>query len=146
MTEPAEYPFNLASSGIYAAPQALEALQRVAAAQNVAWCELDIAGVSGKAQFLDRVAAALKFPATFGRNWDALADCLEDLSWQPAHGVVVHWRGGGEFARRAPEDCSAALEIFDVATNYWEEKSRLLLVLLDSPSRGGHLLPALPRG
>ena len=39
-------------------------------------------------------------------------------------GVVVHWHGGGDFARRAPDDCAAALEIFDTAADYWRARSR----------------------
>lgn len=35
----------------------------------------------GKAELLERVALALSFPDYFGRNWDALIDCLSDLSW-----------------------------------------------------------------
>jgi hypothetical protein len=146
MSDTSEFPFEPAHSGLYAAPRTVEPLRHAAAGAGVTWCELDLTGVSTKAAFLDCCAAALQFPAGFGRNWDALADCLEDLSWQPAGGIVVHWHGGGVFARRASDDCEAALEIFDTATNYWLEKSRLMLVLLDAPSSGGHLLPALPRG
>jgi hypothetical protein len=48
---------------------------------------------------LERIAAALQFPDWFGGNWDALADCLDDLSWLPAPGYVLlldhadGWRG-----------------------------------------------------
>ncbi|QDU81619.1 Barstar (barnase inhibitor) [Polystyrenella longa] len=31
--------------------------------------------------FLDHLAEVLEFPSYFGRNWDALSDCLTDLSW-----------------------------------------------------------------
>lgn len=49
---------------------------------------------------LERIAAALQFPDWFGGNWDALADCLNDLSWLPAPGYVLmldhadDWRRG----------------------------------------------------
>jgi hypothetical protein len=44
----------------------------------------DVAGCSDKAGLLARTADALEFPAWFGHNWDALADCLTDLAWRPA--------------------------------------------------------------
>ncbi|MEV0825189.1 barstar family protein [Nonomuraea rubra] len=31
-----------------------------------------------RAAFFEEVARALRFPAYFGRNWDALTDCLRD--------------------------------------------------------------------
>jgi hypothetical protein len=39
----------------------------------------------------DECAAALQFPHYFGENWDALSDCLTDLTWLPgfAHLLVV---------------------------------------------------------
>jgi hypothetical protein len=86
----------------------------------------------------------LRFPAGFGGNWDALADCLEDLSWQAAGGVVVHWQNGGAFARSVARDFSTALAIFTDAATFWSEEGRVMLVLLDENSRNGRVLPPLP--
>ena len=36
---------------------------------------------------LQRIASALGFPSWFGGNWDALFDCLADLSWQSARTI-----------------------------------------------------------
>ena len=36
-----------------------------------------------------RIANALDVPAGQGRNWDALADQLRDLSWRPSSGHVL---------------------------------------------------------
>ena len=35
----------------------------------------------GKRELLERIAHGLSFPDYFGGNWDALIDCLSDLSW-----------------------------------------------------------------
>ncbi|WP_410809540.1 barstar family protein [Micromonospora sp. 067-2] len=32
---------------------------------------------------------ALLFPGYFGWNWNALSDCLRDLSWLPADGYLI---------------------------------------------------------
>jgi hypothetical protein len=145
MSETPEFQFDPSHNGVYAAPHALAAWRDAAAAQGLAWCDLDLSGISTKPAFLARAAAALCFPEGFGHNWDALADCLEDLSWQPSVGVIAHWTGGGEFSRRASEDYSIALDICAAASSYWQARSRVMLVLLDAQSRGGRALPALPR-
>lgn len=41
------------------------------------------AGVSSKEQLMPVREEALRLPDYFGRNWDALFDCLRDLSWLP---------------------------------------------------------------
>ncbi|MGH3609345.1 MAG: barstar family protein, partial [Pseudonocardiaceae bacterium] len=37
------------------------------------------------------MGSALDFPAWYGRNLDALHDCLADLSWQPIGEHVLIW-------------------------------------------------------
>ena len=46
---------------------------------------IDLRGCRDKATLLLRMNNALDAPAGSGRNWDALADLLRDLSWLPAH-------------------------------------------------------------
>ena len=46
-----------------------------------------------KASTLDAIAEALSFPDYFGKNLDALYDCLTDLSWLPRGEHVLIWSG-----------------------------------------------------
>ncbi|MDP3156512.1 MAG: barstar family protein [Archangium sp.] len=46
-------------------------------------------GVSDKGQLMSLLKDALDFPNYFGRNWDALSDCLCDLSWLAAGPVML---------------------------------------------------------
>jgi RNAse (barnase) inhibitor barstar len=52
---------------------------------------LDGRTATDKPAALDAFAAALSFPAYFGRNLDALLDCLVDRSWLPAGEHVLIW-------------------------------------------------------
>lgn len=133
-----------ADNGIYLSPDSSAPLRERALGQRVAWCEIALDRVSGKNQFLDHCAQSLQFPAGFGGNWDALADCLEDLAWQPPAGVVIHWRHGAAFAK-STEAHAIALEIFAAAASYWKTKGRIFMVLIDEDSCGKHRLPAFPQ-
>lgn len=144
MNNPSEFTFDPQHNGVYRVPVNCAALSSAADAQEIEWCDFDLNGVLTKRVFLARCAAALRFPAGFGANWDALADCLEDLSWQAAGGVVVHWQSGGGFARALPKEFMTALAIFTDAATYWRDEGRVMLVLMDENSAGGHVLPAFP--
>jgi len=46
-------------------------------------------GIKTKGALLDELYRRLSFPDYFGFNWDALVDCLRDLSWLPTGPVVL---------------------------------------------------------
>jgi Barstar (barnase inhibitor) len=62
------------------------------------------------AALLDAVAAALGFPAYFGRNWDALDECLRDLGGPGGGGVVLAVEGAAELWARAPRSAGRLVE------------------------------------
>jgi hypothetical protein len=45
--------------------------------------------LTSKAALLATLAAQLKFPDYFGTNWDALEECIRDLSWLPPGPVLI---------------------------------------------------------
>lgn len=59
-----------------------------------------VSGGPSKAEALDAIGLALDFPDYYGRNLDALADCLADLTRPSA----LLWAGWEPFAVHAPED------------------------------------------
>jgi hypothetical protein len=81
---------------------------------------LDGARIADPAELLEECATQLAFPIWFGNNWDALVDCLADLSWLPAAGYVLIWdrygrldtaggTAGGKAWRQAYEVFQAAI-------------------------------------
>ncbi|MEU2792483.1 barstar family protein [Streptomyces sp. NPDC007100] len=94
---------------------------------------LDLRGVADKAGFMDRCVRALRLPDWFGRNWDALADCLTDLSWCPPDRgrvlVVSGWQG---YAAAAPDDWGTVEEIVADAVAFWRDTDTGLVVVLAS--------------
>ena len=73
--------------------------------------ELDAAGVGDKEGLLEACALSFDFPDSFGSNWDALSDCLQDFSWRSEQGYVILWHGVAKLAEAGPDDFSTALEI-----------------------------------
>jgi hypothetical protein len=118
-------------SGVYRASQLLAPLRGASVAAKCAWVEIDLAAVRDKAELLAAFAAALAFPPTFGSNWDAFADSLQDLSWRRERGYVLHLGGAGALSRAAPGDWATALEILVASATFWKDRGIVFIVLAD---------------
>ncbi len=57
--------------------------------------------------FHDAIAAALTFPPYYGRNLDALAECLDDCDGSQ----VLLWDDWGDFARAEPRVTAIAIDL-----------------------------------
>ncbi len=69
-----------------------------------------------KVDFLDAVGEALDFPEHYGRNFDALADCLHDIG-AGRDGVVLLWDGWATLARADERAFSIALSVLGSRVN-----------------------------
>ncbi len=77
----------------------MKSADKITTEQAVAWARahgavphvLDGTTVHSKAEVLDAIGEVLDFPPYYGRNLDALFDCLTDLSWLPAGEHVLIW-------------------------------------------------------
>ena len=136
MTATSPNPLSARSSGIYLAPQTLSALRQAAADGGIAWFNLDLKRVTSKTCLLAVCSRELDFPETFGANWDALADCLQDFSWRRAPGYVINVTHAADFARAVPQDFTLLLEILDYAAKYWKKRGKAFLVIIDHQPRG----------
>ncbi|MFF3644904.1 barstar family protein [Streptomyces sp. NPDC002564] len=103
------------------------------AARGAGWttATLSLDGVSDKAAFMERCARGLGLPDWFGRNWDALADCLTDLSWAPrARGRLLVVSGWQAYADAAPGEWAVAQEVFSSAVEHWRGAETGLEIVL----------------
>ena len=80
---------------------------------------IDFAGCRGKDDAIARFARALRFPEWFGGNWDALQDCLSDLSWMPADGYLLLLEHAPQWREADEESFDLALEILEQAAAAW---------------------------
>jgi len=105
-------------SGIYRAARAADVLR---AAKGLRVARIELAAVSDKAGLLQAVARALEFPAWFGGNWDALEDCLTDLSWHKSGGHVLLIEGAHALPQ---DDLGVFRDILASAAAFWTERAR----------------------
>lgn len=77
------------------------------------------AGIRSKAELLATLANNGHFPDYFGGNWDALLDCLRDLSWISNRKVVVEHSDLPLCG--SPMECCIYLEILQAALADWSE-------------------------
>lgn len=76
------------------------------------------------------IARALRFPGWFGRNLDALEECLRDLSWLAAGEVVLVWQGDAVLRHRDPTAHRVLLELLADAVADTAGSARPLRVVL----------------
>ena len=125
-------PLAAERSGLYRAPAAPDRLREKAEASGAAWLAADLTPVRTKAGLLRTIADAGGFPRTFGSNWDALSDSLQDFSWRPASGYVLHLTGAGSAAQALGPDWATFLEILGQAADYWKGREKPFVVLIDA--------------
>jgi RNAse (barnase) inhibitor barstar len=107
------------------------------------YVEIDLSEVYDKAGLLAAFAEALSFPDWFGGNWDALEDCLMDLSWLDAPGHVIVLKDCDALMEENPDDFTTALEVFDGAATYWHETEHPFWVFVGCGDPGEFELPLL---
>jgi RNAse (barnase) inhibitor barstar len=105
---------------------------------------LDGTNAATRAGFFQEIARVLSFPDYFGRNWDAVYDCLTDLTWLPAAGYVLVFDGFDQFATDAPEQWDIGLKVLRQACAFWQPLSRSMVALLYGRSELAPGVPPLP--
>ena len=117
-------------------------------AQQAGWrCyHIDGADVRDKAAFLNAFATALHFPSYFGNNWDALEECLRDLSWvypEKAKGILLVYNDVDRFAKAQPDEWKTAHDILINAIAAWHKTSSPVIVVLRGASTSAVHTPEL---
>ena len=88
---------------------------------------LAVATVDLQQPVFEAFARALAFPDWFGRNWDALEDCLTDLSWREAAGHVVIVEGN--------EESGILVDVLRSAAQFWAARGKPFFAVFVDPQR-----------
>ena len=116
-------------SGVYRVPRADEALAAARGARLDA-ARVDLAGAADKEALLARLAEALAFPEWFGANWDALEDCMTDLSWRAGAGHLLLVERPGELPA---DDLGVLIDILQSAADHWAGRGRPFFAVFVDP-------------
>jgi RNAse (barnase) inhibitor barstar len=74
-----------------------------------------------EARLFEEFAAALQFPYYFGENWEALCECMNDLSWMPAARYLIVMTDATQALREEREHFRTFLELLSDAGREWSE-------------------------
>jgi hypothetical protein len=92
-------------------------------------CDLaTVALVPGKPGTLAAIAGALDFPEWFGANWDALEDCLTDLSWRKGAPRVFLFSGA-----TPGDDFGILRDVLESAAEYWGGRGEAFFAVFVDP-------------
>lgn len=131
-------------SGIYNLPrEGVDGLRKAATLAEFPVFEISLDAAKDKDGLLQAIAHALDFPEWFGANWDALEECINDLSWLDARNVVLLLTHCDRFAADQRQDFLIAADIFNTAAAVFREEGRGFWVFADLHPNGVALLPSL---
>jgi RNAse (barnase) inhibitor barstar len=130
-------------SGVYRSAVPSRDLAAAAQAAGFAFFRIDATAARTKSKLLGLIARALDFPAWAGRNWDALEDCVTDLGWIDAPGVVLEFDALDAYAKADPEGFVILMDIFKAAAEYWRTQHKPFWVIFTGKSAGRLELPVL---
>jgi hypothetical protein len=88
-------------------------------------------GIRSKGDLFAALADIGRFPGHFGSNWNALLDCLRDLSWITNRKVVI--LHSDLPLQDNPSECRIYLEILQIALADWLKPSKPEPNMVESP-------------
>ncbi len=111
---------NVSECGVYRLNCPVEDLQDAVRSAGFVLFGADITDAQSKGEMLAELARTIEAPEWFGHNWDALADALGDLSWNPAPGYVLLLKG----ATFSPDDYETLNSILKATVMFWKMQGK----------------------
>jgi RNAse (barnase) inhibitor barstar len=115
---------DVKEAGVYLVTCELDDVRAAAKEAGFALFDVDLSNVHSKSEFLAAIAQAIAAPEWFGKNWDALADALSDLSWKNAPGYVLLLVHSTEHFNLLGNDHDVAKEILETTVEFWKSQNK----------------------
>lgn len=130
-------------SGVFRAAEPPADLESAAQAAGMRLQTIEASAVRTKSQMLGLLGRSLAFPTWYGRNWDALEDCLTDAGWLCEPGLVLKFEGFEHYAEADADGFAILLDIFKTSAEYWRGEGRGFWVFFTGRSATRLELPVL---
>jgi len=115
---------DVKEAGVYMVTCELDDVRAAAKEAGMVLFDVDLTGIHSKSEFLAVVAQKIEAPEWFGKNWDALADALSDLSWKNAPGYVLLLVHSNENFNLLENDHDVARDILETTVDYWKSQGK----------------------
>ena len=113
--------------------------ERAALSLGLSVARLGSGETADKKTLLAALSRRLRFPAYFGGNWDALKDCLTDMTdWIAAPGWVVIVTEAESLCAGSPADRKTFLDVVGDGAAFWRGQvppRPMRLVLVSDPTK-----------
>jgi RNAse (barnase) inhibitor barstar len=122
---------DFARSGVYRTSR-VEPLLEAVRGSRLSFARIGLQKATDKRALLRTIAAELGFADWFGANWDALEDCLTDLSWREAEGHLLTFEG---FQSLPADELATLIEVLISAAEFWSGRNKPFFAVFIDPGR-----------
>ena len=91
---------------------------------------VDLDGCRDRAAFAERLATGLSLPDSYGKDWPALVEYLQDMDGLPSRGHVVLFTQPAEWQQADPDGMEAALDVLEETSAIWAGEGVAFFVFL----------------
>lgn len=134
---------NAASNGVYHLPvSGRDKLAKAAETAGLSYhlCQLDDSEEVD--DVLELIGEGLHLPKWYGKNFDALYDCLTDLTWQDTAASVIVLTGCDAIHAADPDAWQTLISVFASAAEFWQNEEVPFWVFIDMSADGLASSPA----
>ncbi len=82
---------------------------------------LDGRKLNNDESIFEHFSQVMKFPDYFGHNWDAMDECLRELSWAPAKGHLLVINDIDALFLKSPDSYQSLLDSLRFSGKHWHE-------------------------
>jgi hypothetical protein len=99
-----------------------ESIKAVAEEIGFVFFAIEAKKINSELVLMDAFAKSMGFPPYFGRNWDALLDLTQDLSWIKAEGYVLLVTGGDNLPALPDGIFSSLIAVLEATVRNWRDE------------------------
>jgi hypothetical protein len=100
----------------------LTIMQDVSSELGFALFSMDAQHLHSVPALMDAFAAAMNFPAYFGRNWNAVLDLTRDLSWNQAEGYAIVLLNADPLLHLESHAFSSLIRVIEATVSDWRDE------------------------